>query len=168
MRLVSTVYLAIVVSGVSSTMVGAQARADPRPPVPLRVRNAAGCYQVIPARALTESPPTSSDSTGQSLLTELPARFRLTDTALAAPLDGWYVLEPATIYPQQKLFATWRSAAPDSVEGGWSTGFSGLALRLLLRGDSLTGVVERVSDARPRGYSPLNRPIRAVRIRCER
>lgn len=159
MRVALTLYLLTALSGLPATTACAQMRAAHGAQVPSSVRRAAGCYQFLSAGA--------RDSLAHDPFAALPTRFELTDTALAAPLDGWYALHPGTIYPAKKMFATWRTAAPDSVLVGWSTGFYGLALDLSIRGDSLVGYVEPVSDAHPRGYRPVRRPVLAVRIRCQ-
>ena len=118
------------------------------------------------ARAQTRAAPSIMSDSTRDPFARLPQYFELTDTALAAPLDGWYALHPTTLQPPKKMFATWHAVDRDSVEVGWSNGFTGLSLSLVARGDTLTGFVERTSDAHPRGSVPVRRPVMAKRVAC--
>jgi|SRR5207248_5286613 len=147
-------WLATSLSAFDTSVARAQSRAARRPdPVPQSVQRLAACYQLMMRDTSTR-------------FSDLPARFVLTDTALATPFDGWYALEPRTLHARTRMFATWRPLARDSVDIGWSTGFTGFTLRGVVKGDTLLGYAERVSDARPRGSVPAGTSFQAVRVAC--
>lgn len=165
MRVGTSLCFVIAASAACTRAARAQTRAAPTASAPQAVRRVAGCYQVLGSDGLTDSLSIMSDST-RDPFARLPQYFELTDTALAAPLDGWYALHPTTLQPPKKMFATWHAVDRDSVEVGWSNGFTGLSLSLVARGDTLTGFVERTSDAHPRGSVPVRRPVMAKRVAC--
>ena len=165
MRVGITVCFIITATAVCTTAARAQTRAVPGAHTPQVVRRLAGCYHVLGFDARVDSLRTVADTT-RNPFPSLPSYFELTDTALAAPLDGWYALHPTTLSPPNKMFATWRAVGRDSVDVGWSNGFTGLSLSLAVRGDTLAGLVQHTSDAHSRGSVPSGRPIRAERVAC--
>jgi hypothetical protein len=165
MRVGTSLCCVIAAIAVCTTAARAQTRAAPTAPAPPAVRRVAGCYRVLSIDGRADSLRTAPSALDP--FARPPQYFELTDTALAAPLDGWYALHPVTLRPPQKMFATWRVIGRDSVDVGWSNGFVGLSLSLAARGDTLAGRVERTSDVHLRGQQvPLGQPIVVERLAC--
>jgi hypothetical protein len=157
-------YLAVLFTALSPLAVRAQERAHPGAPLPPAVRRAAGCYRIVRAADVIH---TSGDTTAPTNRETLPPWFELVDTALAPPLDGLYALRPGTVIPGRKMIAVWRPKRPDSVIVSWSTGFHGIALALVARGDTLVGRSTAFSDAHVIGaLEPAGTPILATRDVC--
>lgn len=148
--------------GVAS--LGAQPPSDTTPAratVTPRVCALAGCYQlsVGPWRG---APPGGPNLPSQ----QPPTRARLDTLALPQPFqDDGFVVEPVRVSPYGHWPAGW-SVAGDTVRLWWSTGFTGVSLRLGAHGDTLTGRAVTFHDAHRIGEPPdPEAPVRAVRIR---
>jgi hypothetical protein len=51
-----------------------------------------------------------------------------------------------TSFASPPRFASWKQLRGDSIEFGWSSGFAGINVRAVIRGDSLTGFGETWTD----------------------
>ena len=77
-----------------------------------------------------------------------------------------FAVAPARVSALGEWPAGW-AVAGDSVDLGWSTGYTGVRLRLGVRGDTLVGRAVTFRDVHHPGEPPAPAaPARAVRTRC--
>jgi hypothetical protein len=140
-----------------------QAITQPRPggaPVTM-----AGCY------ALTLGPWTPPLRAREWPASQTPpAEFEL-DTAIVPRLSGRdtaRAVRPATLVVTRGLYpATWRVVTAGDISVVWSTGFTGVKLRLRVTGDTLRGDATTFHDAHWAGEPPdPQASVVAVRRRC--
>jgi hypothetical protein len=97
-----------------------------------------------------------------------PSTFQLDTTVLSLwlPRDTAWAVQPKLVH-RDRLPASWRYTAPDSVVISWSTGFSGVQLRLRVTGDTLRGEAITRDDKHIVGEPPDPRaPVNAIRVPC--
>ncbi|GJG86473.1 hypothetical protein tb265_16540 [Gemmatimonadetes bacterium T265] len=124
------------------------------------MRALAGCYRLT-VGSWQRAPAGGPTMTSQ----QPPARFRLDTVVLPPPFDHRFAVQPAKVAGGN--WPAGRSVAGDSVDLWWSTGFTGVRLRLAARGDTLVGRAETHHDSHVVGEPPdPEAPVRAVRTRC--
>lgn len=128
------------------------------------IRRLAGCY------VLTLSPsPRWTASPSQTP----PEHFRLESTMRAdslprvRPSSLHLGVMPRTLESNSLMEASWQLSMGDSVIVAWSTGFSGVVLRLSVQGDSLVGTAHTFIDLPPPpGVVEPTASIVARRVSC--
>jgi hypothetical protein len=124
----------------------------------------AGCYRL---EVGTWSPPLRAQDWPASQTP--PQRFQL-DTnvvSLWLPKDTVWAVRPRSLVSRDRMPATWRYISADSVAMVWSTGFTGVYLRLRIVGDTLRGLATTFHDAHTDGEPPDPRTsVVAVRDSC--
>jgi hypothetical protein len=124
----------------------------------------AGCYRLTLG---TWSPPLRSQDWPASQTP--PQRFELEATIvkLWLPKDTVWVVRPSSLVARDRMPANWRYISADSIAVVWSTGFTGVFLRLRVVGDTLRGEATTFHDAHIEGEPPDPRaPVVAVRDTC--
>ena len=115
-----------------------------------------GCYSVTMGGWSGPFP------SGSSEYHQPPRAFRL-DTA-SISIDGYHRVEPNIARLGNRMQPGWRVSAPDSVHVFWSSGFAGVDLKLVARGDTLKGIARAFHDVI--GPVQPTAPVVAVRIAC--
>lgn len=124
---------------VSSSVLAAQTSAA-------RIERHAGCYDLT--LGSWKNAPISSNSAPH----KAPAHFRLDTTPIKQAGFQRYAVEPALPF-SGRMAASWM-IRDDSIELFWSTGYSGIQLRLAMYGDSLAGVATAFHDSHPANEPP--------------
>jgi hypothetical protein len=96
-----------------------------------------------------------------------PKVFRL-DTAQADTLQDGTIYRVVAPNPSGfgKFQPRWAFRSPTSIEVFWSTGFAGVTLHLVAKGDTLSGKAQAFSDIEAPGIVEPSGFARAVRISC--
>lgn len=124
----------------------------------------AGCYRLI---LDTWSPPLRAQDWPASQTP--PSEFQLDTTivSLWLPRDTVWAVQPTVLVSRSRMPASWRYVGTDSVAIVWSTGFTGVDLRLQIVRDTLRGQARTFHDAHVEGEPPDPRTSAvAVRSRC--
>ena len=98
-----------------------------------------------------------------------PPEFELDPTIVSGwpSADTVWTVRPAALVSRRHIPASWRYVRPDSVNIVWSTGFTGVYLRLRIVGDTLRGQATTFRDAHIKGEPPDPRAsVVAVRHTC--
>ena len=100
----------------------------------------AGCYRLALG---TWSPPLRAQDWMP------PSEFQLDTTivSLWLPKDTVWTVQPTVLMPRSRMPASWRYVGTDSVAIVWSTGFTGVHLRLQIVRDTLRGQATTFKDA---------------------
>lgn len=103
-----------------------------------------GCYDVELGPWMSETP-----SESDSLFVTPPPRIQLHSTAGKGlgdrPQDLALTPAPGAL-PSVHRYSSWEWIGPDSIELSWTTGFSGLRMRLAVGGPALRGTAETFWD----------------------
>ena len=129
------------------------------------VHRLSGCYRITLGSWSGPLP-----ATGMPAAHTPPAHFRLDTVAVQGRFASGYVVEPHALARQRRGVrpASWRPLGGDSLSVVWSTGFVGVTLRLVARGDTLVGRARTLHDAHAAGEPPdPEASVTAVRVRCE-
>ena len=94
-----------------------------------------------------------------------PERIQLSSVLLAGRGGelGYHRVQPGLPIAEERG-GLWRPVSPDSMEIGWSDGFSGMRIVVAEHGDTLTGAATAIYDDK-RANDPTA-PVVAVRISC--
>ena len=124
------------------------------------VRDRAGCYALRLGRWSGPLPTNSPEAHTP------PSRFRLDTVAVQTRPRSRFAVEPDQLVPG-RMVASWIPMSKDSISMFWSTGFIGVRLRFVARGDSLVGVATAFRDAHAPGDPPdPSASVIATRINC--